>query len=155
MFRHAPDQYTCPFCLALAGVENERVYTRQQEIVYRDERVAAWTSCHWYANNPGHVLVVPVRHIENIYEMPAELGGAVFDLSRRIAIAMKQALGCHGTSSRQHNEPAGYQDVWHFHQHVFPRWKNDNLYGSRGELADVSKRIRYAGLLREALTAVS
>lgn len=29
---------------------------------------------------------------------------------------------------RQHNEPDGNQNVWHFHVHVFPRYKDDNLY---------------------------
>ncbi len=41
---------------------------------------------------------------------------------------MKEGYGCEGTSFRQHNEPAGYQDVWHYHLHVFPRWKDDELY---------------------------
>jgi len=48
---------------------------------------------------------------------------------------MKQAWKCDGVSTRQHNEPAGNQDVWHYHMHVFPRWDNDDLYGSRGALA--------------------
>lgn len=31
-------------------------------------------------------------------------------------------------STRQHNEPAGCQDVWHLHVHVFPRYDGDDLY---------------------------
>ena len=38
---------------------------------------------------------------------------------------------CAGTSTRQHNEPAGYQDAWHYHVHVFPRYPGDNLYNTR------------------------
>ncbi len=34
-------------------------------------------------------------------------------------------------STRQHNEPAGYQDAWHHHVHVFPRYPGDNLYNTR------------------------
>ena len=34
-------------------------------------------------------------------------------------------------STRQHNEPAGYQDVWHYHVHVFPRYAGDELYATR------------------------
>jgi diadenosine tetraphosphate (Ap4A) HIT family hydrolase len=33
-------------------------------------------------------------------------------------------------ASRQHNEPAGDQAVWHYHVHMFPRYVDDELYGS-------------------------
>jgi diadenosine tetraphosphate (Ap4A) HIT family hydrolase len=52
-------------------------------------------------------------------------GHAIYDLVRRIA--MRHTYGCDGISTRQHNEPAGYQDVWHFHLHVFPRYHGDVL----------------------------
>jgi len=48
--------------------------------------------------------------------------------SRRAALALKEAYQCGGVSTRQHNEPSGYQDVWHYHLHVFPRYENDDLY---------------------------
>jgi histidine triad (HIT) family protein len=41
---------------------------------------------------------------------------------------MKRAWGPEGISTRQHNEPAGNQHVWHYHLHVFPRWNDDMLY---------------------------
>ena len=62
--------------------------------------------------------------------MPEELGHKIFDLSKQVAIALKETYKCDGTSTRQHNEPAGNQDVWHFHQHVFPRYEGDNLYSN-------------------------
>ena len=40
---------------------------------------------------------------------------------------MKQAFHCDGISTRQHNEPAGYQDDWHLHLHVFPRFFEDGF----------------------------
>ena len=47
------------------------------------------------------------------------------------AVAMRAAYGCNGISTRQHNEPAGGQDAWHYHFHVFPRYHDDDLYGSK------------------------
>jgi diadenosine tetraphosphate (Ap4A) HIT family hydrolase len=41
---------------------------------------------------------------------------------------MKDAYRCDGVSTRQHNEPAGDQDVWHLHVHVLPRHQGDQLY---------------------------
>jgi histidine triad (HIT) family protein len=52
----------------------------------------------------------------------------VWDLTQRVAVAMRAAYGCDGISTRQHNEPSGNQDVWHLHVHVFPRWADDRLY---------------------------
>ncbi len=48
-----------------------------------------------------------------------QLGGEVTGAVQRVAVAVKTAYGCNGVSTRQHNEPAGGQDVWHLH-HVFP-----------------------------------
>jgi histidine triad (HIT) family protein len=55
----------------------------------------------------------------------------VHDLVRQIAVAIRSTYGCDGISTRQHNEPAGNQDVWHYHVHVFPRYRDDDLYGSK------------------------
>ena len=57
-------------------------------------------------------------------------------------------MGCDGVSSRQHNEPAGNQDVWHYHLHVFPRWENDKLYFERRHSTSPEQRRPYAEKLR-------
>jgi histidine triad (HIT) family protein len=54
----------------------------------------------------------------------------VHDLVREVAIAIRQTYGCKGVSTRQHNEPAGNQDAWRYHVHVFPRYADDQLYSS-------------------------
>ncbi|MEU8221088.1 HIT domain-containing protein [Kribbella sp. NPDC048915] len=89
--------------------------------------VASW----WWPNNLGHVLVIPTAHHENLYDLPAQSGHAVHDVVREVAIAMRTSYGCTGISTRQHNEPDGYQTAWHYHVHVFPRYPDDNLYNSR------------------------
>lgn len=119
----------------------------------RTDDMTAFVSSHWWPSNPGHVLIVTNRHIENIYDFPPELGGPLMDMTRQVALALKAVYGCHGVSTRQHNEPAGNQDVWHFHQHVFPRWTGDNLYARHHEkaLADEADRIERASTLRNYL----
>ena len=66
---------------------------------------------------------------------------------------MKTAYGCEGISTRQHNEPAGMQEVWHFHLHVFPRYLDDGLYARTAErfLTTPSQRLPYAEKLRAEL----
>src|SRR4051794_22665207 len=105
----------------------------------------------WWPNNPGGCLVVPIKHYENVYELPARLGSPIQAAVREVAVALKSALGCDGISTRQHNEPAGNQDVWHHHTHVFPRWHGDGLYVSHGSLVPMDEVNRMAALLREHL----
>lgn len=148
--RHAPLGYVCPFCLLVAGVEDGRVLSRQADVVFRDDLTTAFVSSHQYPNNPGHVLVTPNAHFESLYELPDELGAAVHVTSRKVALAIKAAYGCDGVSTRQHNEPAGHQDVWHYHLHVFPRYAGDGLYGATSSLKIPDERAAYAARLRAA-----
>jgi histidine triad (HIT) family protein len=118
------------------------------DLVYEDEKVFSIVSLHWWPNNPGHVLIIPKKHIENIYELPFDLSDRIHRLEKHMALTLKAVYNCDGVSSRQHNEPAGNQDVWHYHLHVFPRYTGDKLYGSRPELAASEERLRYAYKLR-------
>jgi len=135
MYSHAPENYDCPFCRIVRGNPLDG-YTLQEDVVYYDDYVTAFISLHWWQNNPGHVLVIPNRHIENIYDLTPEIAVYVQECARQVALAFKEAYGCDGTSTRQHNEPAGYQDVWHYHLHVFPRYYDDQLY----ELSHTKRR---------------
>jgi histidine triad (HIT) family protein len=148
MTSHAPVGYVCPFCLLVAGVENERVLSRQSDLVYKDAVVTAFIGAKQWPFTPGHVLIIPNTHFENLYAVPDEVGLSIFALSRRIALAMKETYGCSGISVRQHNEPAGNQDVWHYHLHVFPRNQRDDLYPYAGSLMPPEERAVYAARLR-------
>ncbi len=149
MFNHEPKDYTCPFCLLVQGGEGK--YNSQQDIIYRDRLVTAFVSPRWWPNNPGNVIIVPNEHFENIYDLPARYAHRVQDLAKEVAIAFKEVYKCDGVSTRQHNEPAGGQDVWHYHLHIFPRYEGDNLYLSSADkdFVPLEKRIAYAERLRE------
>ena len=152
MHNHAPENYECPFCGIVRGVDG---LTNSDHIVLANEDVTAFVAANWWPNNPGHVLVVPNDHYENIYDLPDELGTPIHAAARRIAIALKTAFECEGVSTRQHNEPVGNQDVWHYHLHVIPRHPGDRLYGltesSRAPLISEELRSKYAEKLRRAI----
>jgi histidine triad (HIT) family protein len=149
MFNHEPAGYECPFCVLIVG--GETPVSGQQDIVRRSSGAVALLSPRWWPNNHGHVLVVPEAHFENLYDLPASHGHAVHDLSREIAIAMRHTYRCDGISTRQHNEPAGDQDAWHYHVHVFPRYAGDDLYRTLpySEWITPDRRLPYAEKLRE------
>lgn len=126
MYNHEPKNYQCPLCRLVRGEDDE--INKKESIVYQDQTTLAYVSPKWWINNPGHVIVIPKKHVENIYNISDDLFSAVYKTAKKIAIAIKEAYQCDGTSMRQHNESAGNQDTWHFHVHVFPRYENDELY---------------------------
>ncbi len=146
MFSHAPDGYECPFCRNIrAGTGDHPL-----EIIHRDADVFVKVNPTWRPNNPGSLLVVPVRHYENIVDLPVELGVPIQRAARAAALAMRSALGCQGVSTMQNNEPAGNQDVWHYHLHVIPRWDGDDFHRQSGTMASAEEIRRRADQLRRA-----
>ena len=127
MHNHQPANYICPLCQIANGQETERG-NQKEAVFYQDEFLTAFVAGKWWRTNPGHVIIIPNSHIENIYDLPSDIGHKIFDLSKKVALALKETYACDGVSTRQHNEPAGNQDVWHFHLHVFPRYEQDNFY---------------------------
>jgi histidine triad (HIT) family protein len=153
MISHAPDGYVCPFCVFVSGGSEELTWNRAADLVLRNDAVTAFVSPEWWPNNPGHVIVIPNDHYENLYDLPTNVGTRIHEASRDVALAMKDVYGCAGTSTRQHNEPAGYQEVWHYHLHVFPRFPGDELYFTRKSRVDEARRAEHAKRLRDRLTS--
>jgi histidine triad (HIT) family protein len=128
-------------------------WNAQSDVVWRDDLTTAVVAPKWWPGNEGHVIVVPNAHVENLYEIDDALLAAVYATVRRVARVIRDEYGCGGTSTRQHNEPAGYQDVWHLHVHVFPRYEGDGLYARHAESrwVEAHERASYAERLRAAL----
>lgn len=149
MYNHAPDNYICPLCLLVRGINNdEHVYSVRTDIFYQNDAVTAFIGSHQWPHNPGSAVIIPNEHFENIYDLPLHFATRIWELAKAVALAMKVVYSCDGVSTRQHNEPAGNQDVWHYHLHVFPRYKNDGLYISQRELMAAEERADYARKLR-------
>lgn len=150
MHSHAPENYQCPFCRIVNGDCASDLWTVPADVFYQNDHVTAFISARWWVNNAGHAIVIPNRHIENIYDLVPEIAVHIHEAARQIAIAFKHVYECDGTSTRQHNEPAGYQEVWHYHLHVFPRYTNDQLYERTQEHRHMTpeERLPYATRLR-------
>ncbi len=150
VFSHAPLNYTCPFCELLSWNEREW-WSCTDDIFYSDEYITAFVSTRHWRNNHGNVLIIPNIHSENLYDISEEDLTRIHIFSQKVAVAMKQCYLCDGVSIRQHNEPAGNQDVWHYHLHVFPRYVDDQLYELHKTKAPThpEERKKYADILRE------
>lgn len=127
MYNHEPADYDCPLC-HIANNEPVKAESQEPTVIYRNDDVTVFIAGRWWRAAPAHVIVIPNKHVENIYDTPKEIGHAIFDASKKVAIALKEVYKCDGVSTRQHNEPAGDQDAWHIHLHVYPRNNGDDLY---------------------------
>jgi histidine triad (HIT) family protein len=63
---------------------------KKTDIIYRDEWVLANISPKLIPCNEGHVIVVPTKHYENLYDLPFEYGHRIFDMAQKIALALKK-----------------------------------------------------------------
>jgi histidine triad (HIT) family protein len=100
--------------------------------------------------NPGHVLVMPKKHYETIFEMPESEAGEFFRTVKRMADACRSAVKADGVSICQSNGRSAGQMVLHMHAHVIPRFNTEGPPGLETILP--VKRMDDAGMNRIAET---
>ncbi|HEX5266937.1 MAG TPA: HIT family protein [Acidimicrobiales bacterium] len=135
----------CRFCEILAGEV-------AAHLVLDEERVAAFLDVRPVF--PGHVLVVPREHHENLLTLPADLVPVVFGATRRVARAVQGGLDVPGTFVGINNTVS--QSVAHLHVHVIPRRFKDGLRGffwPRQRYADDAEMADWAARIRPGVTA--
>ena len=107
----------CIFCRIVAG-------EIEASVAYEDDATIAFIDLAQF--HPGHTLVVPRRHIVDIFELEDESGAALMVALVRVSRAVRQAFSPDGINIWQSNG-APWQEVFHIHFHVLPRWKGDGL----------------------------
>jgi histidine triad (HIT) family protein len=114
-------EVSCPFCGIASGALTPDV------VAFRDQHTAVFPSLHRQPRNQGHMLVVPVLHVPQIYDIEGVLASALMSTLARVARGVKQVFGAGGVSVRQNNDAPGGQDVFHVHFHVIPRFTDDGF----------------------------
>lgn len=150
MHNHAPENYACPICLAINGVENDETWITQGDIFYRDDLVMGFISSKAIKGNEGHPLIVPLKHFENLYDLPHDYAHRIIEIAKKVALALKETQTCDGVTLLQNNEPAGDQHAFHYHLHVVPRFVNDSFHEElwKAEKSEPEDRIAHAEMLR-------
>ena len=126
--------------------------TSPASVVLDDERTLAFIDLR--QANPGHVLVVPKMHINDVRDLDADTGSALMQSVSRVTRAVGQAFPNNGISLWHSIGEAAFQEVPHLHIHVHPRLNNDGIlrvYDSLPENVDFPTRERYAELVRHQL----
>lgn len=75
----------------------------------------------------GHALIIPKHHAENIYDLSDETAAKVMVLAKKMAAKLTEAFQCDGFNILQNNGKIAGQTVFHFHLHLIPRYKGDNI----------------------------
>jgi histidine triad (HIT) family protein len=130
----------CIFCKIAAG-------ELPSEIVQEDEDTVAFMDINPWTR--GHALVIPRNHSRNLYDVGEDDLRHTSNAAQRLALRMRERLGCDGVNLLNACEPAAWQSVFHFHLHVIPRYDDDPLQlpvrprqAEPDELAEVAAEIR-------------
>ncbi len=93
-------------------------------ILYRGEK--NFVILNSYPYNPGHLLVAPYRHVDNLEELADEELHEHFEIVRRGVKLLKQVFNPGGFNLGINiGAIAGAGIVGHFHTHIVPRWSGD------------------------------
>ena len=104
----------CPFC-ADPGV--------QERLIIKNKFAKAFPTNIPVV--PGHVLIVPIRHVAAFEEMTTEEQNAIFKLRNLLKSALREMFGAEGFHYAWNEGEAAGQSISHFHLHMIPRKKGD------------------------------
>jgi len=75
----------------------------------------------------GHLLVIPKKHVELIYDADPEIMAEVMSTAVKISATAKKVLKCDGMNLLLNTEKCAGQIVPHVHLHLIPRYSNDSI----------------------------
>jgi histidine triad (HIT) family protein len=135
-------QDNCIFCKIAAGdIPSATIYEDNDFRVILDIEPAS----------KGHALILPKEHYANLYELSDDLAAKALIVAKKVITKMTSILGCDGYNVVQNNGEAAGQTVFHFHIHLIPRYKDDNVNigWSQGNLTEEIKAEILSGMNEE------
>jgi histidine triad (HIT) family protein len=134
----------CVFCAMVAG-------NAPASIVYDDADLLAFLTIG--PVTPGHLLIIPKRHAPYLADLDEATGAWMFTIAMRLAQALRASgLRCDGINLFLADGEAAFQEVFHTHPHLFPRFAGDtfridadwSVTPSRVELDGIAAQVRAA-----------
>lgn len=104
---------SCIFCQIIEG-------SIPSAKIYEDEHVYAFMDI--MPVTKGHVLLIPKKHVENIYDLTEEDAATFFAAAPKIANVLKDEFKLAGLNLLQNNGAPAGQTVFHYHLHFIPRY---------------------------------
>jgi len=103
-----------------------------------------------YPFNPGHLMIYPIRHIENFTDLMDEEALEIHQLTQKSLCILKKEFNPSGFNIGYNLGKGSGASISHIHQHIVPRFENevgflDVLAGSRifvVDPVDMMKRLK-------------
>ena len=115
----------CIFCKIVAGeIPCKKVYEDKGSLAFLDIN----------PRNPGHTLVIPRKHVQDIFSISEGDAAELIKAIRRVAIGVQKATDAKGISITQSNGQLAGQLVPHMHFHIIPRTEAEKGIGLEGVL---------------------
>jgi len=121
--------------------------------VYEDEHTLAMMDIMPQAE--GHVLVLPKEAAVELFALSDESAAACIRTTKKVAAAVKAALGAPGIMVAQFNGRAAGQTVPHVHFHIVPRSEAAPLKPHAAAQADIGELQALAARIIAALDAAT
>jgi ATP adenylyltransferase len=108
----------CPFCEIPQRPEAESL------VVARGDHCYAVLNLHPY--NPGHLMVLPYRHVAGLEDLTLEESGELMALTQQAVRVIRSVSNAEAFNIGLNlGRVSGGSLADHLHQHVVPRWTGD------------------------------
>jgi ATP adenylyltransferase len=112
----------CVFCEAAAGKDD-----KSARIVFRG--VHCFIILNTYPYTPGHVMIVPYAHLDELRKVPAEAASEMMHLVQRMESVLRELYHPDGLNFGMNiGKAAGAGIAGHIHMHALPRWVADSNF---------------------------
>lgn len=114
--------------------------------VYEDDKVLAFLDVK--PVNPGHTLVIPKTHYQNLEEISEDDLSSLMIAVKKVGKLLKEKLNVIGYNVHENNDLIAGQAVPHIHFHIIPRVEGDGLEHwlggeyKEGEAEEVLKKLK-------------
>jgi len=96
-------------------------------ILYRGSRNYVIMNCYPY--NPGHLMVVPYRHVDSLDKLTEEELHEHFEIVSRCTKLLREVFNPGGFNIGMNlGKVAGAGIDGHIHTHIVPRWQGDTNF---------------------------
>jgi ATP adenylyltransferase len=110
---------SCVFCDAVKEGDDAKTL-----IVYRGQH--CFVILNAYPYTPGHVMIVPYAHLDELRKLPPEAASEMIALSQRMETVLRELYHPDGINLGMNiGKAAGAGIAGHIHMHVLPRWVAD------------------------------
>ncbi|UZE93762.1 MAG: HIT family protein [Candidatus Pacearchaeota archaeon] len=129
----------CIFCkIATGEIPSYKIYEDDDFFAFLDIQPV----------NPGHALVIPKKHYENLLDIPQNILCEMMGVVQKLSKTITEVLNAPGFNIGINNKKIAGQSFFHLHVHIMPRFEGDGYklwpgkVKSKEELQKIADKIK-------------